>query len=89
MKPFGEISNLEHEGFRRHGNRIVNNRTEPSILTNDTSLLDKTSNKHAAETQKLYVKEFFDHFFEKKSMLEVISQISNAIYVLQTLVTNF
>lgn len=49
---------------------------------------DKASLRKA-DTQTLYVKEFFDHFFEKRSMLEVLSQISNGIQVIQALVAHF
>jgi hypothetical protein len=59
------------------------------VLANDSSVPNKNQSKCAGETEKLYVKEFFDHFFEKKSMLEVITQVGNAIHVLQTLVTTF
>lgn len=59
------------------------------MLANDNSVTNKNQSKPPGETERLYVKEFFDHFFEKKSMLEVITQVGNAIHVLQTLVTTF
>lgn len=73
-------------------NNLSNSQVEAAklmgSLLQDGSEKGKTSQKKG-DTQKLYVKEFFEHFFEKRSMLEVLSQISNGIQVIQTLVAHF
>jgi hypothetical protein len=72
-----------NSGNAKEATKVANNSL---LLSSDK---DRHSNKKIGDTQKMYVKEFFEHFFEKKSMLEVLSQIANGIQVLQTLVATF
>jgi hypothetical protein len=47
------------------------------------------SNRKVGQAQVLYLKEFFDHYFEKKTMTETLSTLSNGLTVLQVLIFNF
>lgn len=90
MRSFEDSAGLDIANVTRVNN-CSNSQTEATKvggLVQNGSEKDKASLRKA-DTQKLYVKEFFDHFFEKRSMLEVLSQISNGIQVIQTLVAHF
>lgn len=90
MRSFEESASLDIASVTR----VNNSSNSQAEATKMACLLQNGSEKDKAgqrkgDTQKLYVKEFFDHFFEKRSMLEVLSQISNGIQVIQTLVAHF
>lgn len=90
MRSFEESAGLDITKINRVNKCLESqaDATKVGGLLQNGSEKDKASQRKA-DTQKLYVKEFFDHFFEKRSMLEVLSQISNGIQVIQTLLAHF
>ena len=80
MRSFEESAGLDIANVTRANQCLESQADARKVggLLQNGSEKDKASQRKA-DTQKLYVKEFFDHFFEKRSMLEVLSQISNGI----------
>ena len=46
-------------------------------------------NSNFSKDKSLYLKEFFGHYFDRKSMLETISSFKMGLDVLETILTKF